>query len=277
LRVARAQVHLASVLNFFRDNDFLLETSTPKDITLDNIARLTNSTSTSTVGSSKKSKRLTDIMEESPVVLIEGDGASTPGSDGNSLNSQDERLVSTPGTPPGSSPVVDQREEKTMRSENIMPVSPPTTPTSEPVEPTTPTISIRTSSPPPTMTLPTPPAEKLSPEKLRLRKALEIRRRKLAGLSSAPKPSLPSSPPRTVLTSRAAVGQPPPSPVEEDTSSFVEAQRVAMEEQRRHISSLERSEKDLLSGWVNFQTSTSLVLPLPSCLTVVVAAEVYTG
>src|SRR5277367_4652204 len=80
--LARAQVHLQTILNFFRDNDFLLETSTPKDITLDNIARLTNSTSTSTINSSKKSKRLTDIMEESPILAGEemDDGRSSPGS-----------------------------------------------------------------------------------------------------------------------------------------------------------------------------------------------------
>jgi hypothetical protein len=130
LTVARSQVHLQTILNFFRDNDFLLETSTPKDITLDNIARLTNSTSTSTINSSKKSKRLTDIMEESPIADVEDDDDSVPSgsSDGNSMHSSHKGHDDT--TP--SNVIIIQPKNKLLKPllpENSL-ISPPPTPRS---------------------------------------------------------------------------------------------------------------------------------------------------
>ena len=58
--------------------------------------------------------------------------------------------------------------------------------------------------------------------------------------------------------------RPSSSRTSEDIAGFMEAQRRALEEQKRHIAALEMSEKDLLSGWVNFQASTSLVYLLGS-------------
>ena len=44
-----------------------------------------------------------------------------------------------------------------------------------------------------------------------------------------------------------------------ESKARMEAKRAAMEEYRRHIIALEQSGRDLLCGWVNFQSSTSLV------------------
>jgi hypothetical protein len=282
-------------LNFFRDNDFLLETSTPKDITLDNIARLTNSTSTSTINSGKRSKRLTDIMEESPIQAYEEmeEIQSSPNSDGNSLHSNkrpitaDERDPETPATPnSGPLPLNDVEDSNTLAKTqtkvllkplpDIAPVSPPATPRSpghqqptplqhrspspppstggiSPPSSPLPILDFRTPSPIPVFT--SPPTPPTPPEKLRLLKALEIRRQKLAGnqIVKIPKLETPPSPKKSIEEER------PSSRTSEDIATFMEAQRRALEEQKRHIAALEMSEKDLLSGWVNFQASTSLV------------------
>ena len=120
-----------------------METSTPKDITLDNIARLTNSTSTSTINSSKKSKRLTDIMEESPILAGEemDDGRSSPGSSegANSIKSppgieEPEAQTIPPATTMGTTilhapPPRNKRLLRPLSPEHML-ISPPATPRS---------------------------------------------------------------------------------------------------------------------------------------------------
>lgn len=285
--LARAQVHLQTILNFFRDNDFLLETSTPKDITLDNIARLTNSTSTSTINSNKKSKRLTDIIEESPIIGDEDefeDGQSSPSSSEPKSPEETTELA----TPPSS----DRAQKNTILLKPIGPetalASPPLTPrsplppsplrrTPSPSETASPSIKYQrdsyessTSSENPSQspnsptqpTPPPPPAEKLPPlppEKLRLLKALEIRRQKLSGIKVVVIPKMETSfrpPTETVSTTPPPIVK-PPNP--ERKAHLIEAKRLALEEQKKHIASLEASGRDLLSGWVNFQSSTSMV------------------
>lgn len=294
--VARAQVHLQTILNFFRDNDFLLETSTPKDITLDNIARLTNSTSTSTINSSKKSKRLTDIMEESPVAgLDDMDDESTPSgsSDGNSMHSSHNESTIILPTQPKNKLLL-----KPLSTPESSLISPPLTPRS-PLPPSplrqTPSPSQETNYEPSeyqrdsysTETSPsarnssstindfpeTPPnvpeTPPTPPEKTRLMKALEMRRQKLAGkpVLIIPKIETPTAPSKRTMDdmngnnginkSTPIIKQPSPG----HKLRIMEAKKSALDEQRRHISSLEFSGRDLLSGWVNFQSSTSLVPP----------------
>ena len=292
--IARAQVHLQTILNFFRDNDFLLETSTPKDITLDNIARLTNSTSTSTINSSKKSKRLTDIMEESPIILAddEDDEQSSPAS------SEANSTTSSPKTPEIESEQLQQPHPLSMTSKfsprnklllkpltpEMSLASPPATPRS-PLPPSplrrTPSPSETTihastehqrdsySSPLPSPVKPTPPvnAPPTPPEKLRLLKALEIRRQKLSGKTVIIIPKIIEAP--TTKCTIDEANQPPTPPVPpvikppspEHKARLIQAKKAAMEEHRRHIASLEAAGRDLLCGWVNFQSSTSLVRP----------------
>ena len=49
-----------------------------------------------------------------------------------------------------------------------------------------------------------------------------------------------------------------------ESKARMETKRAAMEEYRRHIIALEQAGRDLLCGWVNFQSSTSLVhSPIP--------------
>jgi hypothetical protein len=294
LTIARAQVHLQTILNFFRDNDFLLETSTPKDITLDNIARLTNSTSTSTINSSKKSKRLTDIMEESPITLgdDEDDDQSSPASSEAGspkppeIEGEQPQLQSHPASMiPKFSPQ-NKLLLKPLSLEMSL-ASPPATPRS-PLPPSplrrTPSPSETTnhastdyqgdsySSPLPSPVKPTPPVNApptppTPPEKLRLLKALEIRRQKLSGKTVIIVPKIIE-----VATTKRIIdeaNQPPtpavqtvikpPSP--EHKARLIQAKKAAMEEHRRHIASLEATGRDLLCGWVNFQSSTSLVRP----------------
>lgn len=315
LTIARAQVHLQTILNFFRDNDFLLETSTPKDITLDNIARLTNSTSTSTINSSKKSKRLTDIMEESPIILgddEEDDQSSPASSEANSMTGspkppegEDEQLQQPPLLSTTSPfPPRNKLLLKPFIPEMSL-ASPPATPRS-PLPPSplrrTPSPSETTNhtsteyqhdsyssplpspvkpTPPPVNAPPTPPTP---PEKLRLLKALEIRRQKLSGKTVVVIPKIIEAPPakRTIdeMTSPPTPPIPlvikPPSP--ENKARLIQAKKAAMEEHRRHLSSLEATGRDLLCGWVNFQSSTSLVRPNPKLeLTIVMAKEVYSN
>jgi hypothetical protein len=294
--IARAQVHLQTILNFFRDNDFLLETSTPTDITLDNIARLTNSTSTSTINSSKKSKRLTDIMEESPIIAGEDlvdDGQSSPSS------SEANSMISNPKSPDDgessntSNSIAPPRNKLLLKpfAPEMSLVSPPTTPRS----PLPPSPLRRTPSPTSETTKhasteyqreshtstpfedrpsavnapPTPPPITHTPEKLRLLKALEIRRQKLSGQTVIIIPKIEAPTKRTVDEMN---GSPPssspklPSPVikqpsPEHKARLVEVKKAALEEHKRHISALEATGRDLLCGWINFQSSTSLVLP----------------
>ena len=295
LMIARAQVHLQTILNFFRDNDFLLETSTPKDITLDNIARLTNSTSTSTINSSKKSKRLTDIMEESPITLAddEDDEESSPAS------SEAESMTSSPKPPEVEGEQLQQLHPPSTTSKfsprnklllkPLIPemslASPPATPRS-PLPPSplrrTPSPSETTNhtstehpyssplpspvkpTPPPVNAPPTPPTP---PEKLRLLKALEMRRQKLSGKPVVIIPKIIEAP--TTKRTIDEMNSPPTPPVpliikppsQEHKARLIQAKQAAMEEHRRHLSSLEATGRDLLSGWVNFQSSTSLVRP----------------
>ena len=335
---ARAQVHLQTVLNYFRDNDFLLETSTPKDITLDNIARLTNSTSTSTINSSKKSKRLTDIMEESPIIgaggelLLEneeGDGPSSPLTEGSSdagsgtgttsVTEDQESTVTSPSLKPprregrkerlhvklgGSSgrslspTPVRSRTPSNLR----LPPSPtntsddlhqrdsygsttspsPSTEGSEPDIPRTPTQDTPSAQSLP-LTPPTPP----SPSKLRLLKALEMRRLKMSGQpvvlvsktfevnhpshqsvdsshkgfegSFSSRTEKPVTPPPEITTPGSGMASDHKARLQAAKRSALAAKRALIEEQRMRIAALENSGRDLLSGWVNFQSSTSLV------------------
>ena len=132
------------------------------------------------------------------------------------------------------------------------------------------------------------PTPQIPPERIRLLKALEIRRQKLSGKTIViiPKIEAPAkrtineisgnSPPQTTVPPVIK----PPSP--ENKARLIEAKRAAMEEHRRHITALEIAGRDLLCGWVNFQSSTSLVLPsqpllAPSRLTIVMAKEVYSN
>lgn len=126
-------------------------------------------------------------------------------------------------------------------------------------------------APPPTVPpINAPPTPPTPPEKLRLLKALEIRRQKLSGKPVAviPKIEAPAQP--DTRSSDNMNGASPPksiankSPVVKHASlnnrnHIIEAKKAAMEEHRRHISALESSGRDLLCGWVNFQSSTSLV------------------
>jgi hypothetical protein len=340
---ARAQVHLQTVLNYFRDNDFLLETSTPKDITLDNIARLTNSTSTSTINSSKKSKRLTDIMEESPILgaggelLLEnedGDGPSSPltegssdsgsgsGSAGNSFTEEGESTITSPSLKP---PRKEGRKEKLHvklgdsggRSLSPLPVTPrtpsnlrlPPSPTNTSDDPqqrnsydstTSPPLSTEgsdldiprtpTQDYPSTQSLPLTPPTPPSPSKLRLLKALEMRRLKMSGqpvvlVSKTFEVSHPShkpfdsthknfegehssrtekpvTPPPEVVGPGSGPASDHKARLQAAKRSALAAKRALIEEQRMRIAALENSGRDLLSGWVNFQSSTSLVTPL---------------
>ena len=334
--LARAQVHLQTVLNYFRDNDFLLETSTPKDITLDNIARLTNSTSTSTINSNKKSKRLTDIMEESPIIGAGGelldveDGESSPsassvsGTTSSMSNRTDEgestvtapstktaqrsghklsltpvsrggqhALVSPPTTPRSHapsglstsssaaaaaklrqppSPTTTSSEHQRDSYDSI--TSPRSTPTNSPT-PVTPTNSSPPSLP---LTPPTPP----SPSKLRLLKALEMRRLKMSGQPvvlvsktfelthhhhhfehhpAASRTEKPATPPPEPVSPRGVGTADHKMRLQAAKKAALAAKRAVLEEQKRHIAELEGSGRDLLSGWVNFQSSTSLVPP----------------
>ena len=298
---ARAQVHLQTILNFFRDNDFLLETSTPKDITLDNIARLTNSTSTSTINSSKKSKRLTDIMEVSPITLgdDEDDGQSSPASSEansmtsgpKSLDNEGEQLQQPHPTSTSHFSPRNKLLLKPLIPEMSL-ASPPATPRS----PLPPSPLRRTPSPsettnhastdyqrdsysstplpspvkPPSPPVNAPPTPPTPPEKLRLLKALEIRRQKLSGKTVIIIPKIIEAP--TTKRTIDEMNQPPTPPVppeikppsSEHKARLIQAKKAAMEEHRRHISSLEATGRDLLCGWVNFQSSTSLVLPKTS-------------
>jgi hypothetical protein len=207
---------------------------------------------------------------------------SSPNSDGNSFSSN-KLPAEEPGTPtsPNSRSITSKPQNQILLkplSTDITPVSPPATPRSprSPLRPSPlrssspspppqdhpslacsplPQLDFRTPSPILPLTAPlTPPTP---PEKLRLLKALEIRRQKLAGnkIVKIPKFERPPSPKRSLEEER------PTSRTSEDLAQFLEAQRRALEEQRRHIAALEVSEKDLLSGWVNFQASTSLVFP----------------
>jgi len=319
--IARAQVHLQTILNFFRDHDFVLETSTPKDITLDNIARLTNSTSTSTINSNKKSKRLTDIMEESPIIIAQEeedlleDGASSPtSSEANSTTSHTKRTSTEDPTPPtteGSpskpsspptilAPPKNKHLLKPLGTSEGSLASPPLTPrsplppsplrrTPSPSETTNRTASdyqgdsLTSPTPPPETSQQTrpntnrsvpvnlPPTPPTPPEKLRLLKALEIRRQKLSGKAIVVVPKVIQSPkPQPVkLAEVAAVvtvvsGNLVNKNLNNHRARIDEAKRAAMEEHRQHIVALEQAGRDLLNGWINFQSSTSLVYPPPS-------------
>ena len=321
--VARAQVHLQTILNFFKDHDFVLETSTPKDITLDNIARLTNSTSTSTINSNKKSKRLTDIMEESPIIIAQEeedlleDGASSPASsEANSTLSNTKRTSTEDPTatiradsPPNSSspptilaPPKNKLLLKPLGSSEGSLASPPLI-TRSPLPPsplrrtpspsettnrttsdyqcdslTSPTPPPETSqhtrpSPNPTVPVNLPPTPPTPPEKLRLLKALEIRRQKLSGKAVVSVPRIiesPKSQPVKLAEVTAVVTVVSGNYVNKKNGNnhrarMDEAKRAAMEEHRQHIVALQQAGRDLLNGWINFQSSTSLVtLTLPS-------------
>lgn len=341
--VARAQVHLQSILNFFRDNDFLLETSTPKDITLDNISRLTNSTSTSTINSSKKSKRLTDIMEESPIAMEnvedeeEEDGQSSPSasitSEATSKSPDDTTTtITTTTTTTGITTMSTSMANYVPRNKLLLKpfssggqemslVSPPTTPRS-PLPPSplrrTPSPSTETATqkhasseyqrdsytppnsiPSPTRhspsPVPTPPpvapvkAPPMAPEKLRLLKALEMRRQKLSGKTIIIIPKVEASQQNNQnhinkevheinvngngINGNGVNGNANSAAVRASALKSVslepklrgmEVEKAVLEEHKRHISSLEATGRDLLCGWINFQSSTSLVLvPLP--------------
>jgi hypothetical protein len=127
----------------------------------------------------------------------------------------------------------------------------------------------------------TPPTP---PEKTRLQKALEMRRQKLSGkpVLLIPKIEAPQSIKRTQdeMNGKSPTGKHsppviiPPSPGH--IMRILEAKKAALDEQRRHISSLEFSGRDLLSGWVNFQSSTSLVrFSYRSSNSIVMATKVY--
>lgn len=353
---ARAQVHLQTVLNYFRDNDFLLETSTPKDITLDNIARLTNSTSTSTINSSKKSKRLTDIMEESPIIgaggelLLEnedGDGQSSPLTEGSSdagsgtgVASVTEEMESNLTSPSLKPPRREGRNErlhvklggsggrslsptpvKLRTPSNLrLPPSPtntsddpnqrdsygsttspsPSTEGSEPDIPRTPTQDTPSTQQSLPLTPPTPP----SPSKLRLLKALEMRRLKMSGqpvvlvsktfqvnhsshqsLDSSHKDfdgsyslraEKPVTPPPEATVPGSGIATDHKARLQAAKRSALAAKRALIEEQKMRIAALENSGRDLLSGWVNFQSSTSLVSYLsPSRYSLVIFANPF--
>ena len=121
-------------------------------------------------------------------------------------------------------------------------------------------------TPPPTNFPPTPPPTQ---EKLRLLKALEIRRQKLSGKPIVKTPQNECPPAKR--SAEEMSGTPPrenrvPTQERREVSGMgaegkarLEAKRAAMEEHRRHIVALEQSGRDLLCGWVNFQSSTSLV------------------
>jgi hypothetical protein len=115
--------------------------------------------------------------------------------------------------------------------------------------------------PPPVNAPPTPPPP---PEKIRLLKALEIRRQKLSGQTVILIPKIieaPNSATKIVHDTPIVTLPIIPTPSPERQARMIEAKRAAMEQHRRHISALEQSGRDLLCGWVNFQSSTSLVLP----------------
>ena len=248
----------------------------------------------------RKSKRLTDIMEESPIILADDEDDEQSSAASSEANS----TTSSPKPPEVESEQLQQPHLPSMTSKfsprnklllkpftpEMSLASPPATPRS-PLPPSplrrTPSPSETTnygstdyqrdsySSPlpspvkpasPPVNAPPTPPTP---PEKLRLLRALEIRRQKLSGKTVIiiPKIQAPMTKrtvnemnqPPTPPTPPAPPAIKPPSP--EHKARLIQAKRAAMEEHRRHISSLEATGRDLLCGWVNFQSSTSLVCP----------------
>ena len=119
-----------------------------------------------------------------------------------------------------------------------------------------------------------PPTPPTPPEKLRLLKALEIRRQKLSGKAIVVVPKIIQSPkpqPVKLAEVAAVVTVVSGNLVNKKNGNnhrarIDEAKRAAMEEHRQHIVALEQAGRDLLNGWINFQSSTSLVCLPPSIL-----------